>query len=50
MAPTSILAIQHLESFREILEKYGIKCELLISSITKKNKENILERLANRRN
>lgn len=36
MAPTSILAIQHLESFREILEKYGIKCELLISSITKK--------------
>ena len=38
MAPTSILAIQHLESFKQILEKYGIRCELLISSITKKNK------------
>ena len=36
MAPTSILASQHLESFTEILEKYNIRCELLISSITKK--------------
>ena len=45
MAPTSILAIQHLESFKGILEQYGIKCELLISSITKKNKEEILEKL-----
>lgn len=47
MAPTSILAMQHLESFKQILEKYDIKCELLISSITKKNKEDILERLQN---
>lgn len=47
MAPTSILAMQHLESFKEILEKYEIKCELLISSITKKNKESILQRLEN---
>ena len=38
MAPTSILASQHLESFTEILEKYNIRCELLISSITKKKK------------
>ena len=30
MAPTSILASQHLESFTEILEKYNIRCELLI--------------------
>ena len=47
MAPTAILAIQHLESFKSILEKYGIKCELLISSITKKNKELILKKLQN---
>lgn len=47
MAPTSILASQHLESFTEILEKYNIRCELLISSITKKKKEDILERLKN---
>jgi len=47
MAPTSILASQHLESFSNILGKYGIKCELLISSITKKRKEEILEQLKN---
>lgn len=47
MAPTSILASQHLDSFTEILEKYNIRCELLISSITKKKKEDILERLKN---
>lgn len=45
MVPTAILAMQHLESFKEILEKYDIKIELLISSITKKKKEDILERL-----
>ena len=47
MAPTAILASQHLESFNEILEKYGIKCELLIGSVTKKKKEEILEKLKN---
>jgi len=47
MAPTSILATQHLESFEEVLSKYGIKCELLLGSTTKKKKENILERLKN---
>ena len=45
MAPTSILASQHLESFEGILEKFNIKCELLISSISKKKKEEILEKL-----
>ena len=39
MAPTAILATQHLEEFNKILSKYNIKCELLISSITKKNKK-----------
>ena len=47
MAPTSILATQHLESFSSILGKYGIKCELLISSIAKKKKEEILDKLQN---
>lgn len=45
MAPTAILASQHLESFIEILKDTGIRCELLISGITKKKKEDILRRL-----
>lgn len=45
MAPTAILATQHLESFTEILKGFGIRCELLISGITKKKKEEILNRL-----
>ena len=47
MAPTAILANQHLENFRNILEKFDIKMELLISGITKKKKEDILQRLEN---
>ncbi len=47
MAPTAILATQHLENFKNILEKLDIKCELLVSGISKKNKEAILERLLN---
>ena len=39
MAPTAILARQHLESFTELLGQFGIKCELLVSGITKKKKE-----------
>ena len=47
MAPTAILAKQHLENFKKNLEKYDIKCELLVSGITKKQKEGILENLKN---
>ena len=47
MAPTAILASQHLESFQGILEELGIKTELLISSVTKKKKTEILEKLQN---
>ena len=47
MAPTAILASQHLESFNQILSKYNIKCDLLIGSVTKKQKELKLEQLKN---
>ena len=47
MAPTAILATQHLESFNDILSSIGIKCELLISGISKKKKEELLQRLDN---
>lgn len=49
MAPTSILAAQHLESFKEILDKFGIRCELLISNITAKKKKKIIEQIEKRR-
>jgi len=45
MAPTAILATQHLENFKKIFEGFNIKCELLISGMTKKKKEELLERL-----
>ncbi len=45
MAPTAILATQHLENFEKMLADLNIKCELLISGITKKKKEAILEKL-----
>lgn len=47
MAPTAILATQHLENFQKMLANTGIRVELLISGITKKKKEDILHRLAN---
>ena len=47
MAPTAILATQHMENFKTMLEKLNVRCELLISGITKKKKEDILERLRN---
>lgn len=43
MAPTSILAMQHLESFTEVLSKFGIRCELLISNMTAKKKREVIE-------
>ena len=47
MAPTSILATQHLESFSGILEKFGIRCELLISNMQAKKKKEVLEEIEN---
>ena len=50
LAPTAILANQHYENFMKTLKSFNIKCELLISSITKKKKQEMKERLLNRRN
>ena len=47
LAPTAILATQHMANFEKMLSQFDIKCELLISGISKKNKEDILERLQN---
>ncbi len=47
MAPTAILATQHYENFKKMLEELDIRCELLISGISKKKKQDILDRLKN---
>ena len=47
LAPTAILATQHMVNFEKMLNQFNIKCELLISGISKKKKEDILERLKN---
>lgn len=45
MAPTEILARQHYESISKTLKGSGVKCELLVGSLSKKNKDRILEDL-----
>ena len=50
LAPTAILATQHFENFQKTLNQFGIRIELLISAITKKKKQELKERLKNRRN
>ena len=47
MAPTAILASQHIEEFKKVLEPYGIKCELLLGGTRKKLREEILQKLKN---
>ena len=47
MAPTEILASQHYDSFKETLEIFDIKSELLVGSLTKKQKEKVLEKVKN---
>ncbi|WZL75020.1 ATP-dependent DNA helicase RecG [Clostridiaceae bacterium 35-E11] len=47
MAPTEILAEQHLHSAKELLEPFGIKIELLSGSISKKKRTEILNGLKN---
>ena len=45
MVPTAILATQHYQNFKKTMDKFDIKCELLISGMAKKQKEKILEEL-----
>jgi len=45
IAPTTVLAKQHLAYFRKFLEKFEINVELLTSANTKKQKEKILHDL-----
>ena len=47
MAPTAILAKQHLENFNKMLEKFDINSQILISGMSKKQKEKVLENLKN---
>lgn len=47
MAPTEILAKQHLESFRQLFFPLGVKVELLVGSTTAKNKKRILDGVSN---
>ncbi|MEF2620364.1 MAG: ATP-dependent DNA helicase RecG [Clostridia bacterium] len=47
MAPTAILATQHLEEFKKILKQFDIKCEILLGGTNKKKREEILEKTLN---
>jgi ATP-dependent DNA helicase RecG len=47
MAPTEILAEQHFNSFIKHFEKYNVRCDLLISNIKSKEKNNLYEDLLN---
>jgi len=44
MVPTAILADQHLESFKQILDKYNINIQILKSGMKKKEKTPCLKR------
>ena len=46
MAPTEILAAQHMESARKMLEPLGIECGLLTGSLTAKKKKEAHEAIA----
>ncbi|CEH35429.1 ATP-dependent DNA helicase RecG [Romboutsia lituseburensis] len=48
MAPTEILAEQHYISLTETLKPFGINIELLVGSLTKKQKESVLEKTKNK--
>lgn len=47
MAPTAILAEQHMQEFSKVLEKFGIKCELLLGGMRAKKRREVLEQLKN---
>jgi len=45
MVPTEILAEQHVESLKSMLEPVGVTCELLTSSVKGKRRKEILSKL-----
>ncbi|MBP8016542.1 ATP-dependent DNA helicase RecG [Candidatus Gracilibacteria bacterium] len=45
MVPTEILASQHFASTKELLQKYNLTSDLLIGSLTNKQKEEVKNRL-----
>ncbi|MCM3704242.1 MULTISPECIES: ATP-dependent DNA helicase RecG [Cytobacillus] len=45
MVPTEILAEQHAESLKSMLEPFGLRCELLTSSVKGKRRKDILQHL-----
>ena len=45
MAPTAILAEQHLQEFTKVLEPFGIRCELLQGGMRAKKRQEILQDL-----
>lgn len=46
MAPTEILATQHFYDLSDLLGKLGIRCELLVGSLTAAQKRKVRERIA----
>lgn len=48
MVPTEVLAKQHFESMEELLRPFGIGIELLVGSMTAKEKREACERIRNR--
>jgi len=47
MAPTEVLAIQHYQSLTTLLKPFNIKVDVLVGSLTKKNKMKTLEKIKN---
>lgn len=47
MVPTEILAEQHAESLKSMLQPFDIECELLTSSVKGKRRKEILEKVSN---
>jgi ATP-dependent DNA helicase RecG len=46
MAPTELLARQHFSNLAPLMEKFGIRCELLTGSLTAKQKREAYSRIA----
>lgn len=47
MVPTEILAKQHAKGFMKILGGFGLNIQLLVGSLTKKNKEEVINGMKN---